>query len=89
MFLESASAHLQVISNLLHDQAQKIRDTKSKPKHKRKVTFTFSYMSKEESKVWDEEYDAFQKRFAERRKTLKKSSESLDYIGYGGITPTR
>ena len=89
MFLESASAHLQVISNLMQERADSLRETHSKPKRGTSVTFTFSFMSKEESRIWNEEYAAFQKRFIERRKSLKKSSESLDYIGYGGITPTR
>lgn len=89
LFLQSAAAHLHVISSLLSERAQKIRETQSKPKRGTSVTFTFSFMSNEEASIWNEEYDAFQKRFDERRKTLKKSNESLDYIGYGGITPTR
>ena len=90
MFLESASAHLHVISNLLLEKAQNVRETHSKPKGGRSVTFTFSFMSKEEAAIWSKEYEVFQKRFDEQRKALKKSDEvSLDYIGYGGLTPTR
>ena len=89
MFLESASAHLHVISSLLQERSKKIRKTHTKPKLKTTMSFTFSFMSKEEAAIWDEEYYAFQKRFEGRRKVLRKSSESLDYIGYGGITPTR
>jgi DNA-binding transcriptional ArsR family regulator len=89
MFLESASAHLHVISSLLQERSRKIRETHTKPKRKTTVSFIFSFMSKEEAAIWDEEYDAFQKRFDERRKVLKNSSDSLDYIGYGGLTPTR
>lgn len=88
-FLDSASAHLHVISSLLRERAERIKISKTKPKGKKTVTFTFSFMSKEEATIWNEEYEAFQKRFENRRRSLKTTTESLDYIGYGGITPTR
>jgi DNA-binding transcriptional ArsR family regulator len=89
MFLESAYAHLQVVSGLLIEMVKKTRSMPAKPKRGHKVTFTFNLMSKEEADIWNEEYVAFQKRFEERRKSMMKSSESLDFIGYGGIIPTR
>jgi DNA-binding transcriptional ArsR family regulator len=88
-FLESSAAHLHVITSLLRERADKIKKTKKKTKGKKTITFTFSFMSDEEAAIWNEEYEAFQKRFEERRKTLMKTSTSPDYIGYGGITPTR
>lgn len=87
-FLGSASAHLNVVSNLLQERAERVRTTKRKSKGQATVTFTFTFMSKEESKIWNEEYQSFQKRFEERRQELTKSSDSLEYIGYGGLTPT-
>lgn len=89
VFLESAVAHLNVISSLLREKAQHLRDTHAKPQRNRKVGFTFTLMSKEEAAIWNEEYFAFQKRFEEHRKSLNKASSSYDYIGFGGITPSR
>jgi hypothetical protein len=87
-FLESASAHLHVISSLLQERADMIRTTKKKSTGKKKITFTFSLMSIEEAVIWNEEYESFQKRFEERRKDIEKT-DSLTYLGYGGIVPTR
>jgi DNA-binding transcriptional ArsR family regulator len=90
MFLKSASAHLQVISNFILEQAEKseLEITKSKKSNSR-VTFTFHYISKEESKIWEEEYQAFEKRFKERLKEVESKTSSLDYIAFGGQVPTR
>ncbi len=87
-FLESASAHLHVISSLLQERADKIQTTKKNPAGKKTITFTFSFMSAKEANIWNEEYESFQKRFEERRKNVEKSG-SLAFIGYGGIVPTR
>ena len=90
MFLESASAHLQVISNFILEHANKTGEelVKSK-KAKSNVTFTFHFMSKEESKIWEDEYHAFEKRFRERCKAVSSKTSSLDYIAFGGQVPTR
>ena len=89
MFLESASAHLQVISNLIRQQAEKSGKESTSSKKSKRVTFTFHLMSKEESKIWEEEYQAFEKRFRERRKAISSNTPSLDYIAFGGQVPTR
>lgn len=90
MFLESASAHLQVISNFILEQATKSEKELAKSKRSQnRVTFTFHFMSKEESKIWDEEYQAFEKRFSKRRKDIISKTPSLDYIAFGGQIPTR
>jgi len=89
MFLESASAHLQVISNFILEQAKKSEQELAKTrKSKNHVTFTFHFMSKEESKIWEEEYQAFEKRFRERNKEVS-SKTPLDYIAFGGQVPIR
>ncbi|MFW9806754.1 MAG: helix-turn-helix domain-containing protein, partial [Candidatus Thorarchaeota archaeon] len=51
-FLGMASAHLNVISNLLQERAERVHETKSKSAGKSSVAFTFTFMSKEESKIW-------------------------------------
>jgi len=90
MFLESASAHLQVISNFILEHAEKSGEQLAKSKKsKDRVTFTFHFMSKEESRIWEEEYQALQKRFKERREELTSKTPSLDYIAFGGQVPTR
>lgn len=90
LFLESASAHLQVISNLILEKAKEIESSFSKSRKGRgPVTFTFQFISKEESKIWDEEYKAFEKRFRERCKEVSSETPSLDYIAFGGQVPTR
>ena len=90
MFLESASAHLQVISNFILEHAEESgKDQTKSKKLKNTVTFTFHFMSREESKVWEEEYQAFEKRFRERRKEVSVKTHSLDYIAFGGQVPTR
>jgi len=90
MFLESASAHLQVISNLILEQAEKSgKEMVKSKKSQNRVTFTFHFMSKEESKIWEEEYQAFQKRFRKRRKDIISKTPSLDFIAFGGQVPTR
>jgi hypothetical protein len=58
-------------------------------KSKDRVTFTFHFMSREESKIWEEEHQAFEKRFKERCKGLSTKTPSLDYIAFGGQVPTR
>lgn len=90
MFLESASAHLQVISNFILEQAEiSGKETVKSKKSQNRVTFTFHFMSKEESKIWEEEYQAFEKRFRKRRKDIISKTPSLDYIAFGGQVPTR
>ena len=90
LFLESASAHLQVISNFILEQATKSEKELAKSKKSQnRVTFTFHFMSKEESKIWEEEYQAFEKRFSKRRKFIISKTPSLDYIAFGGQVPTR
>ena len=90
MFLESASAHLQVISNFILEHAEKSGEELAKSmKVKSSVTFTFHFMSKEESAIWREEYQAFEKRFRERCKEVSSKTPSLDYIAFGGQVPTR
>jgi len=89
-FLESASAHLQVISNFILEYAHQSGEEQSKSKKaKRHVTFTFHYMSNEENKIWAEEYQIFEKRFRERCKDIPTKTPSLDYIAFGGSIPTR
>lgn len=90
MFLESASAHLQVISNFILEHAEKSGEDLAKSvRAKDRVTFTFHFMSKEESKIWEEEYQTFEKRFRKRRKEVTIKPQSLDYIAFGGQVPTR
>lgn len=90
MFLESASAHLQVISNFILEHAEKSgEELANSKKAKDRVTFTFHFMSKEESKIWEQEYQAFVKRFRERCKEVSSKTPTLDYIAFGGQVPTR
>ena len=89
IFLESTAVHLNAISSLLSDKAQQLREGTSSSGSGSKVSFTFNFLTKVEADIWYKEYNEFQKRFEERRKSLRDSSDSLDYIGYGGITPTR
>jgi predicted ArsR family transcriptional regulator len=89
LFLESASAHLQIVSDLLLERAKSVIDEQVKSKKGSKVSFTFTFLSKMEADVWNEEYNAFQKRFEERRKDLRKSTEKFSHIGFGGLVPTR
>ena len=95
LFLQSASAHLQVISSLMQERADYfMKHVKKKGKSlakKSSVTFTFSFLSDEESKVWNEEYERFQQRVKTRLADVRSESpeSSPDYIAFGGITPTR
>ena len=89
IFLESASAQLQVISNILQERAKSIRDMPAKSRKATKIDFTFAFLSKSEADIWHEEYDTFQKRFTDRCKTVEKSTDRFAYIGFGGITPTK
>jgi hypothetical protein len=90
-FLESASAHLQVISNLILERAKALDDKPQKRRKGRPVTFTISFISDPESKIWSEEYSTFEKRFRDRCKAEIGDSKkpSFDYIAYGGLTPTK
>jgi len=89
-FLESASAHLQVISNFILEHAEKSGPNLAKSKKtKNRVTFTFHFMSKGESNIWEEEYQNFENRFRERSKEVSSKTPSLDYIAFGGQVPTR
>jgi hypothetical protein len=85
-FLKSSSALLQVISNLLFERAQ---PREAKLRKKTSVTFTFNFLSKDEAKVWTEEYQNFEKRVQERLKSHKTKEKSMDYIVFGGLTPLR
>lgn len=94
VFLESASAHLQVISNLILERSLQIREMISKPQKRKRgkpINFTINFISDTEAKIWAEEFTAFEKRFTERCSTERKegSEPSFDYIAYGGLTPTR
>lgn len=90
MFLESASAHLQVISNFILEHAEKTGEALEKSKKaKDRVSFTFHFMSKEVSKIWEEEYHVFQNKFKQRCKEVSIETPSLDYIAFGGQVPTR
>ncbi len=55
-FLESSSAHLQVISNLIRERSE------GPKKKKGSVTFTFSFLSESDATIWMDEYEQFQKR---------------------------
>ncbi|TET08646.1 MAG: ArsR family transcriptional regulator [Candidatus Thorarchaeota archaeon] len=90
-FLESASAHLQVISNIILERAKAFDDKPQKRRKGRPVTFTISFISDTETKIWSEEYSTFEKRFRDRCKAeIGDSKEpSFDYIAYCGLTPTR
>jgi DNA-binding transcriptional ArsR family regulator len=89
MFLESASAHLQAISNLMLEYANDTEFETSSRRKKLPVTFTFHFMSNAEGKIWDEEYAAFEKRFQARRAEVSGEKPSLDRIAFGGQIPTR
>jgi predicted transcriptional regulator len=91
-FLESAAAHLQVVSNLIVERAKAVRESTKKAEKKRQsVTFGFNFLSKEEVGVWLEEYQEFQERLKKRLADVKRdeSDRPHDYIAYGGLTPTR
>jgi len=91
-FLESASAHLQVISNIMREKADRLKQFATLPRKKGvPITFTFSFISKEEAEAWTEEYMLFEERFRKRRdKIVKDESEpSFDYVAFGGLTSTR
>jgi len=87
MFLESASAHLQAISNMVSEYAN-VDTSKGAPRRKKNsVTFTFHFISNEEGEIWDQEYATFEQRFNERRKELSTKNSSLDCIVFGGQIP--
>ena len=92
-FLESASAHLQVISNIIRERAARLKETTTLPRKKKEapVTFTISFISDEEAAIWSEEYSVFEERFRKRcAKIVKETpSSSFDHIAFGGLTPTR
>ena len=91
-FLESASAHLQVISNIMRERAERLRETTSMLRKRGvSVTFTSSFISKEEAEAWTEEYMIFEERFSKRRDKIVKEGvdPSFDYVAFGGLTPTR
>ncbi|NHI87969.1 MAG: ArsR family transcriptional regulator [Candidatus Thorarchaeota archaeon] len=89
MFLESASAHLQIISTLLLERAKSALEKQTRSKKGSKVSFTFTFLSKTEADVWNEEYAVFQTRFEERCKDLGESTDRFSHIGFGGIVPTK
>ncbi len=84
-FLESSAAHLQVISHLILERANSTKRSKGS------VTFTFNLLSEEEARIWNEEYEEFQRRVVQRCNLLVKSTEGIGnaYIAFGGLTPTR
>lgn len=90
-FLESASAHLQVISNLILERVEMLKEEPQKRRRGKPVTSTISFVSDAEAKIWSEEYSIFETRFRDRCKAeISDSKEpSFDYIAYGGLTPTR
>jgi DNA-binding transcriptional ArsR family regulator len=90
-FLESASAHLQVISNVMRERAEKLRESTTLPRKKGvPITFTISFISKEEAEAWTEEFHLFEERFRKKRdEIMKETSEpGFEYIAFGGLTPT-
>ena len=92
-FLESASAHLQVISNIIRERAARLKETTTLPRKKKEapVTFTISFISDEEAAIWSEEYAILEDRFRKRCDKLVKdtSDSSFNHIAFGGLTPTR
>ena len=90
-FLESASAHLQVISNLILERAKMLEEKPQKRRRGKPVTFTFHFVSDSEAKIWSEEYSTFETRFRNRCKTeiAEIKEPSFDYIAYCGLTPTK
>jgi len=90
VFLETASAHLQVLSNLILEKSKAIENEKLKERRVGKqVAFTFDFISEEHTKIWLEEYEVFEKRFRERCEKSEIESSSLDFIAFGGLVPTR
>ncbi len=90
-FLESASAHLQVISNLILERSELLKEKPLKRRKHKPVTFTISFISDAQAKIWSEEFSIFETRFRDRCKSeIDDSKEpSYDYIAYCGLTPTR
>jgi DNA-binding transcriptional ArsR family regulator len=90
-FLESASAHLQVISNIILERAKALDEKPPKRRRGKPVTFTISFISDAEAKIWSEEYSIFDKRFRDRCKVEISESKdpSFDYIAHCGLTPMR
>jgi DNA-binding transcriptional ArsR family regulator len=90
VFLETASAHLQVISNLILERSQAIENVTPKEKRTGKpVTFSFHFVAEEHAKIWGEEYEAFERRFRERCSNSEPQGSSFDFIAFGGLVPTR
>ena len=90
VFLETASAHLHVISNLVLERAQAIENETTREKRvDKQVTFTFHFISEDHAKIWAEEYEAFEKRFRARCEKSEIESRSFDFIAFGGMAPTR
>jgi DNA-binding transcriptional ArsR family regulator len=89
-FLESASAHLQVISNIMRERAVSLRESTSLPRKRgAPTTFSISFISKEEADAWVEEYTLFEERFRKKRDKIVKGTPepSTDYIAFGGLAP--
>ncbi|MFW9769212.1 MAG: ArsR/SmtB family transcription factor [Candidatus Thorarchaeota archaeon] len=92
-FLETASAHLQVISNLMRERATKLRESLQLPRKKKgiPVVFTVCFISDEEAKVWAEEYAIFDEKVRRRWDKIRQDTPdpSFDHVAFSGLTPTR
>jgi DNA-binding transcriptional ArsR family regulator len=92
IFVESAAAHLQIITNLVLEEARSLSERESKQGKKSRIskkipiTFAFSLNSDENAVIWSEEFEAFQKRLRNRipRKDEEEEESSIDYISFAG-----
>jgi DNA-binding transcriptional ArsR family regulator len=92
VFLESAATHLQIITNLVLEQAQSSIKSESRKRKRGRVrknaptTFVFSFYSDEDAAIWSEEFEAFQKRLRGRipQQYEKEEKASIGYISFAG-----
>ncbi|MFW9907601.1 MAG: ArsR/SmtB family transcription factor [Candidatus Thorarchaeota archaeon] len=84
-FIESAAAHLQVVSNLMLEYSRGPKESAAG------VVFTFNILSEEDAKTWMEEYSRFQKRIQSicEKGIAECANTSFSYLAFGGIIPSR
>jgi DNA-binding transcriptional ArsR family regulator len=102
-FLESAIAHLQMITNLAHESVSQRRQElalkevirkKTKPKSRkrtlRQVCFTFLLLNDEGVRIWNQEYDRFVEKVEDMLREQQRSNQSNTqsrHIAFAGLFP--
>jgi DNA-binding transcriptional ArsR family regulator len=90
-FLESAAAHLQMISNLTRTLAHKLaKNAKLERPSKGPVCFVFSLLSDEEAAIWNKHHNRFLAEVESEIKKLAKSGNQdsqTRHVAFSGLIP--